>query len=85
MYANVPCYNLPVLAKEIATDMPEPRTLYGAWIEMRTTWARQQRDPGYQYDTAVPKPIKAHQDQKISGLVDSIGDLAPDGLKDGSE
>ena len=34
--------------------MPKPRTLVGAWREMRQTWHKQQEDPTDQYDTAVP-------------------------------
>merc|ERR1711972_545885 len=30
MFAQVPCYNLGALHKEVAHDMPEPRTLVGA-------------------------------------------------------
>ena len=54
MYAGVPCYNLSRLAREIAADMPEPRTLAAAWSEMRETWRRQRSDPAYQYDTPLP-------------------------------
>ncbi len=57
MYAGVPCYNLKKLYKEIAKDMPEPRTLRGAWKEMRQTWHQQQIDPNYQFDTPpYPQP-----------------------------
>ena len=42
MYAGVPCYNLSRLYREIALDMPKPRTLAEAWREMRTIWKRQQ-------------------------------------------
>ena len=45
MYAGVPCYNLKKLSREIADDMPKPRTLSGAWREMREIWRRQRRDP----------------------------------------
>ena len=48
MFANVPCYNLEVLHKAIADDMPAPRTLVGAWKEMLETHARQKREPSYQ-------------------------------------
>ncbi|MFT5896638.1 MAG: fatty acid desaturase [bacterium] len=41
MYAAVPCYNLNKLHHILATDMPTPRTLLGAWKEMRETWQRQ--------------------------------------------
>ncbi len=55
MFAAVPCYNLRKLSKAVASDMPEPRTLIGAWREMRQTWKRQQKDPGYQYETPLPE------------------------------
>jgi len=42
MYAGVPCYNLKKLNSEIKDDLPVPRTLFGAWKEMRETWNRQQ-------------------------------------------
>ena len=45
MYAGVPCYNLSKLSAAIADDIPEPRTLIGAWREMRATWKRQQTEP----------------------------------------
>ena len=50
MFAGVPCYNLEKLYNEIADQMPEPRTLAGAWKEMRDTWARQQENPDYYFD-----------------------------------
>ena len=47
MYAAVPCYNLRGLARAIADDMPAPRTLLGAWGEIRKAFKRQKTDPGY--------------------------------------
>merc|ERR1711879_845294 len=38
MFAAVPCYNLAALHKAVADDMPAPRTVIGAWREMRETW-----------------------------------------------
>lgn len=82
MFAGIPCYNLKPLYYEIADQMPEPRTLWGAWQEMRETWFRQQEDPDYYFDTPVP-PIatvakaRTHDDM----LESSIGDLAPKGLQ----
>ena len=78
MYAGVPCYNLKKLYREIAADMPRPRTLAGAWREMRDTWRRQQQDPGYQFDTPVPQRTAAAP--ATGELTDSIGDLAPESL-----
>ena len=82
MYAGVPCYNLKKLYREIAADMPRPRTLAGAWREMRDTWRRQQQDPGYQFDTPVPQRTAAPPatDNGSDELTDSIGDLAPESL-----
>ena len=82
MYAGVPCYNLKKLYREIAADMPRPRTLAGAWREMRDTWRRQQQDPGYQLDTPVPQRTAAAPvtDNGSDELTDSIGDLAPESL-----
>ena len=51
MYAGVPCYNLPNLAQEIKKDMPEPKTLFGAWKEMLETWKIQKSDPKYAFNT----------------------------------
>ena len=89
MYAGVPCYNLKRLYQEIAADMPEPRTLVGAWREMRETWRRQQCDPTYQFDTPLPasaEPVPAPRPDKVSEavsdeLVTSIGELAPAGRR----
>ena len=80
MYAGVPCYNLRRLRSAIAADLPEARTLFGAWREMRAIWKRQQGpEPGYQYDTPVPTPGRAagrdvRDDEELGA---SIGDLAP--------
>ena len=79
MYAGVPCYNLRRLSRAIAADLPRPRTLLGAWREMRATWKRQQVEPGYQYDTPVPAPgrVAAPAARDDDELGASIGDLAP--------
>ncbi|MCY3865067.1 MAG: fatty acid desaturase [Chloroflexi bacterium] len=85
MFAGVPCYNLEKLYKEVAHDMPEPRTLVGAWKEMRETWRRQKIDPDYQYDTPLPPTAKQSRegapDERLEG---SIGELAPAGLQESS-
>ena len=81
MYAGVPCYNLAKLAREIAADMPEPRTLLSAWREMRTTWIRQQTEPGYQFDTPVPPRATAGAEDERGEDAGSIGELAPPGLR----
>ena len=79
MYAGVPCYNLPHLADEIKKDMPEPKSLVGAWKEMLLTWQIQKSNPKYAYDTPVPYTSKNTKDMPLS--VKSIGDLAPKGLR----
>lgn len=76
MYANVPCYRLKALSREIAADLPRPRTLLGAWREMRATWKRQQSEPGYAFDTPVPPP-RERAPQATDRLAASIGELAP--------
>lgn len=87
MYAAVPCYNLKKLANVISDDMPEPRTLVGAWKEMRAIWKTQRSDPSFQFDTPLPTtatpeigvsdPNSHESNEKLAG---SIGDLAPTGL-----
>ena len=76
MYAAVPCYNLKRLHRAVSGDMPQPRTLLGAWKEMRATWKRQQSEPGYAFDTPVPTPGDTERAEE-SSLAASIGDLAP--------
>ena len=78
MFASVPCYRLKALHRAVARDMPEPRTLIGAWREMRATWHRQQQEPDYQYDTPVPTASEVAAPQEPEAA--SIGDLAPDEL-----
>jgi fatty acid desaturase len=79
MYAAVPCYNLKKLYKTVADDMPEPRTLVGAWKEMRMAWKKQQEDPSYQYDTPVPGE-GTRPPEKQDPLEASLGDLEPESL-----
>ena len=81
MYAGVPCYNLKTLHREVADDMPVPRTLWEAWREMLETWRRQQADPDYFFDTPLPPTAKIARHHKADQLESSIGDLAPEGLK----
>ncbi|NDI13904.1 MAG: fatty acid desaturase, partial [Rhodobacteraceae bacterium] len=81
MYAGVPCYNLPLLALEIKDDMPEPRTLRGAWREMLDTWERQKTDPTYAFDTPLPATAKITLRQAAGTEEKSIGELAPRGLE----
>ena len=91
MYVGVPCYNLKKLYEEVAWDMPEPRTLMGAWKEMREAWQRQKIEPGYEFDTPLPStanPEFTGGDAQAAGgaeddqdaLHNSLGDLAPQSL-----
>jgi len=89
MYAGVPCYNLKKLSREIADDMPQPRTLVGAWREMRMAWNRQKVDPDYVFDTPLPPTAKPAYtggaqvtDSAPDELESSIGDIAPKGLSE---
>ena len=81
MYAGVPCYNLKKLHKELEADMPAPRTLIGAWREMREAWNKQKIDPDYQFDTPLPPTAKTARTDTPDELESSIGELAPEGLK----
>ncbi len=83
MYAAVPCYNLKKMSQVIAGDVPEPRSLLGAWQEMRETWKRQKIDPGYQFDLELPSAAVSNTPSNAGvlredGLVESIGELAPE-------
>lgn len=91
MYAAIPCYNLKKLSKEIAWDMPKPRSLVEAWKEMRYVHKRQKTEPDYQWDTPVPDHgASAHaespnrtesenssSDDSREDLAGSLGDLEP--------
>jgi fatty acid desaturase len=79
MYAAVPCYNLKKLHKLVAHDMPEPRTLFGAWREMAEVRRRQKDDPSYAFDTPVPTPGDAEAGNSDE-IAASIGDIAPPAL-----
>lgn len=76
MYAAVPCYRLKNLHRAVAEDMPKPRTLIGAWKEMRECWKHQQEDPSYEYDTPVPGETSRNSDN-TDPLEESLGDLSP--------
>ena len=77
MYAAVPCYNLKRLHHAVARDMPAPRTLIGAWREMRETWHRQRTEPDYAFDTPVPAPADDERSPETDALAASMGGLAP--------
>ena len=90
MFAGVPCYNLKRLSHEIADDLPERRSVLGAWREMRYAWKRQQTEPGYQWDTPLPPTARPAMTSEaaVAGLpappegtaemAASIGALDPD-------
>ena len=81
MYAGVPCYNLKKLSQAIAHDMPEPRTLIGAWREMLEIRRQQIRTPNYQFDTPLPASANEILMDNTDELASSIGELAPEGLR----
>ena len=81
MYAGVPCYNLKKLSREIADDMPQPRTLLEAWREMSEIWRRQRTDPDYEFDTPLPATAKSERTYVPDDLESAIGELAPKGLE----
>jgi len=60
--------------------MPVPRTLIGAWKEMRETWRRQQQVPGYEYDTLIPAPPARRTGGDDDALAASMGGLTPRAL-----
>ena len=64
MFAAVPCYNLPKLHQVVADDMPKPRTMLGAWEEMRETYRKQMEHPTYEFDTPVPVSTKEKFERK---------------------
>ncbi|MFT6303638.1 MAG: fatty acid desaturase [Granulosicoccus sp.] len=84
MFAGVPCYNLKKLHQELRDDMPSPRTVTEAWQEMRETWDRQQVDSGYFFDTPLPAntSMKTRDTKSDPENHESIGDLAPPGLRE---
>ena len=63
--------------------MPEPRTLLGAWREMRETWQRQKTEPDYFFNTPLPPTAQYGPTEAPDTLESSIGELAPKGLKQG--
>ncbi len=76
MFAAVPCYRLRGLHKTVAADMPKPRTLVGAWREIRQIYSKQKADPSYQFDTPLPK--RPEKKRKQDTLESAIGDLPPE-------
>lgn len=62
LFAAVPCYNLKRLSFAISDELPQRKTLIGAWREMKQIWNRQQIEPGYQYDVPLPDPVRMKSD-----------------------
>ena len=74
MFAAVPCYNLKALHQAVAHDMPEPRSVFSAWKEMRDTWQRQKFEPDFTFDTPVPASCELPTDE-VDHNAESVGDL----------
>ena len=74
MFAAVPCYNLKALHQAVAHDMPEPRTVFSAWKEMRDTWQRQKFEPDFTFDTPVPASCELPT-YEVDRNAESVGDL----------
>ena len=80
MFAGVPCYNLKALHEEVKDDMPEPRSLRQAWLEMRSVWVRQKVEPEYYHETSIPdRDTTSLHNSDVAEM--SIGELAPPGLR----
>ena len=75
MFASIPCYNLKKLHQACAGGMPTPRTLVGAWREMRQTLHKQQEEPTYQYDTPVPTPAEGAPAEQAPEAASMVGRL----------
>ena len=75
MYAGVPCYNLKKLHEAIAHDMPEPKSVWGAWREMLAIYKKQKEDPTYEFDTPVPPPAGRKTVKEDYKLAASIGEI----------
>lgn len=84
MFAGVPCYNLKKLHQQIREDMPKPRTVRQAWREMQETWDKQQVYPDYYFDTPLPDNRCVKKIDPDTAIHESIGDLAPKGLREPS-
>ncbi|MBT6277340.1 MAG: fatty acid desaturase [Chromatiales bacterium] len=81
MFAAVPCYQLAKLHRTVQAQMPAPRTLIGAWREMRESWRRQQIEPSYEFDTPIPVSADTSA-REHDVLAASIGNLAPSTLRE---
>ncbi len=54
MYTSIPFYNLKSIHELIKHEMPKPRTLLEAWIEMYNTSKVQNKNKDYYYNTIMP-------------------------------
>ncbi len=55
MYPGVPCYNLGQLHQTIRREMPpSPRGLFAAWQQILEIQRKQQKDPTYRFEPALP-------------------------------
>lgn len=77
MFAAIPCYKLGKLYGEVASDMPQRRTIVEAWREILGSQRRQESDPSYQFDTPLPHPSANAPSQDPLGA--DIGDIRPKG------
>ncbi|MGA0190959.1 MAG: fatty acid desaturase [bacterium] len=71
MFAAVPCYNFQKLNQAVSDDMPKPRTMFGAWKEMRETYRKQLEHPTYEFDTPVPvsKKEKFEREEQLEAAL----------------
>ena len=81
MYAGVPCYNLKQLNEALKHDLPEPKSVWGAWKEMREIWHRQKQQPDYEHTVLLPDTGTTTGQQHDDAMASSIGDLAPKGFR----
>lgn len=87
MFAGVPCYNLKKLHGLIEHDLPETKSVWATWAEMRAIHANQLKNPGYEHERPLPataNPAVGTATAPRGGgqaTEGDIGDLAPAGLK----
>ncbi len=74
-------YRLKKLHRAVEHDVPEVRSFFGAWREMREIRRRQQREPGYQFDTPVPSEAGGGGPPAGEPEAASVGELAPRELR----
>ena len=87
MYPGVPCYNLKKLHEATKEDMPQPRTLIGAWREVHAIWRKQQEDPNYEFETPLPptahRAVTKTKQAKAVDVLESewVNKIAPQGFQ----